>query len=174
MNPKSRRNASFILSPISARVQPVGTFGYMRISSWCPASSSWYAFGGSMFTILRSVLIIGVIFYFSPERQAGTGSADGGTGGDERNQDLPVAIDGKAEATWRRMAVAVTEEAVRTAVQDKVEAAGFRLKEYTPRSSPEGMTKSLAAKDGPRPREAEPKALLGPGIRCVYRCDGTE
>lgn len=176
MNPKSTRNASFILSPISGRVQPGGTFGCVRISSWCRASWSRYAFGGSMFTLLRSVLIIGVIFYFSPERrQAQTGPAEGGTAGDELGKGLPASIDGKAaEAPWKKMAVAVTEEAVRTAVQDKVESAGFRLKEYASRSAPEGMSKTLAAKDGPRAQEAELKGLSGPGIRCVYRCDGTE
>jgi hypothetical protein len=128
-----------------------------------------------MFTILRSVLIIGVIFYFSPERQPQPGPAEGATAGAELARQLPATIDGKAaEPPWKKMAVAVTEEAVRAAVQDKAEAAGFRFREHTPRSAPEGMLKALAAKDEPRPQEVDPKGLSGPGVRCVYRCDGTE
>src|SRR5688500_17963045 len=120
MNPKSMRNASFILSPISGRLLPGSTSGRTRISSCCRASWSRYAFGGSMFTLLRSVLIIGVIFYLSPERQARTGSEEGGTAGDDLGKQLPLSVDGKAaEAPWKKMAVVVTEEAVRKAVQDK-------------------------------------------------------
>jgi hypothetical protein len=127
-----------------------------------------------MFTLLRGVLIIGVIFYFSPERQVHNRPAsDGGPASEDLGRDLPSSVDGKAaETTWKKMAVAVTEEAVRTAVQDKAEAAGFRLKEHTARLASEGVQKTLAARDGARLQEVDPKGA--PGIRCVYRCDGTE
>ena len=126
-----------------------------------------------MFTLLRGVLIIGVIFYFSPERQGQTGSPEGGAAGDELDKHLPLPMDGKAaEAAWKKMAVAVTEEAVRSAVQDKTEAVGLRLKDHAPWAALESTQRALSAKDGARPQDAD--KLSGAGIRCVYRCDGTE
>jgi hypothetical protein len=128
-----------------------------------------------MFTLLRGVLIIGVLFYFSPERQARTGSPDGGMAGEEPGKRPPVLLDGKAaEATWKKMAVAVTEEAVRAAVQDKAEAAGLRLRDHAPWAALDGAHKAASARDGARPQDGDPKSIAGQAIRCVYRCDGTE
>ena len=125
-----------------------------------------------MFTLLRSVLIIGVIFYFSPERHAQTGS-EGDAVGDGIAKRVPLAVDGKAaEPTWKKMAVVVTEEAVRNAVQDRAEAAGLRLKDHA-WSALDGSQKAVSAKAAARDQEADLK-LSGPGVRCVYRCDGAE
>jgi hypothetical protein len=125
-----------------------------------------------MFTLLRGVLIIGVIFYFSPERQALTRS-EGDPVDDEIANRVPLAVEGKAaESTWKKMAVVVTEEAVRNAVQDRAEAAGLRLKDHA-WSARDGSQKALPSKGAARSQEADLK-LSGPGVRCVYRCDGAE
>jgi hypothetical protein len=138
-----------------------------------PRILAQYAFGGSMFTLLRSVLIIGVIFYLSPERQAQTGSPEGATVDDEVGKRVPLALDAKtAEATWKKMAVVVTEEAVRHAVQDRADAAGLRLKDHA-WSVLDRTQKAIPAKDGARSQETDLK-VSGQAVRCVYRCDGAE
>ena len=67
-----------------------------------------------MFTLLRSVAVIGLIFYFSPARQAGQPQRE-----EDRNpaQALP-AVEAE-DGAWNRLVGTLKEEVVRTAVNDK-------------------------------------------------------
>jgi hypothetical protein len=133
-----------------------------------------------MFTVLRGVLVIGVIFYLSPARHPRSdGSSGSGTGtvADEIRKGMSIAegkvADGKAaDGAWKRLAVAVTEEAVRSAVQEKAHAAGLRLKDNAQWSVLDS-TQKAPAKDGAR-QDPDPKAPPGQSVRCVYHCDSTE
>ena len=129
-----------------------------------------------MFTIARAILIIGLIFYFSPARHEGSDAAGGSQANAPANalkEAVGPAETKAAEGPWKRLAAVVTEEAVRTVVSEKAQAAGLRLKDDTQWSVVEGAQKALASRNGAMAEDAEAKASAQ-GVRCAYRCDGTE
>ena len=129
-----------------------------------------------MFTVARAILIIGLIFYFSPARHEGSDAAGGSQANAPANalKEAFAPTETKAaEGPWKRLAAVVTEEAVRTVVSEKAQAAGLHLKDDAQRSALEAAQKALAARNGATAEDAEAKASAQ-GVRCVYRCDGTE
>ncbi len=126
-----------------------------------------------MFTLFRSVVIIGLIFYFSPAREGGEAQQ---AGEDRQPPPAPHAPADAQDGSWNRLVGSVKEEVVRTAVNDKALSdkalgAGLRMSENAARS--------LVAPAKPAsPRTADPdwalRAAHDPSVRCVYRCDGTE
>jgi hypothetical protein len=119
-----------------------------------------------MFSLIRGVIIVAVIFYFSPERDLSEPEQKA-RGEGPPTATLPPALveDGNShDGFWNRIVGSVTEEVVRTTVNSKAQEAGLRFKEtaWLPETSP----KSVAA-------EAAPTSP-GQSVRCVYRCDDTE
>jgi hypothetical protein len=105
-----------------------------------------------MFSLIRGLIIVGVIFYFSPARDTGEPEQQAAGG------RMPVAAvsppssrgSNPEESLWDRIVGSFTEEVVRTAVNGKAHEAGLRLTEAAGRDSP------------------------GQSVRCIYRCDGAE
>lgn len=125
-----------------------------------------------MFTLLRCVIIVGLIFYFSPEREAGLPWS----GEEERRAaDTPqdVAKDEVQEGTWERLVGSVKEDALRTAAQGKALSAGLRLKDDATRLLADAQPRASE-----RSRSSDQawalRATQDPPRRCVYRCDGAE
>ncbi len=131
-----------------------------------------------MFTLLRSVAIIGLIFYLSPARE--TDQSQRHTGEERKPAQAPAPLPAEdPDSAWNRLVGNLKEEVVRTAVNDKALtdkalSAGLRVSENAARS--------LVAPSKPtppeRPRLADPGWTLrpaeDPSVRCVYRCDGSE
>ncbi len=131
-----------------------------------------------MFTLFRSVAIIGLIFYFSPARE--TGQPQHQT--EEERKPAAAPALGPAEAQdgpWNRLVGNFKEEVVRTAVNDKAISdkaisAGVRMSENAARSL------VVPAKPAPRSdaRLTTPewalRAAEDPSVRCIYRCNETE
>ena len=120
-----------------------------------------------MFSLIRGVIIVAVIFYFSPERDLSEPEqkARGGEGPPTATMPPALVEDGNSQdGLWNRIVGSVTEEVVRTTVNSKAQEAGLRFKEtaWLPETSP----KSAAAEAG--------RISPGQSVRCVYRCDGTE
>jgi hypothetical protein len=135
--------------------------------------SSCSEFEKPMFTLLRGVAIIGVIFYFSPARDLGEGHAKGG---EERRPAPHATASSEAhEAPWNRLVGSLKEEAVRTAVNEKTLSAGLRLKDNATRLLA-GAPAVPAPPERPRSSDAEwaLREAFDPSVRCIYRCDGTE
>jgi hypothetical protein len=127
-----------------------------------------------MFTVLRSVAIIGLIFYFSPARNLG--ETERQKGGEERRPASgPSAPSEAHESPWNRLVGSLKEEAVRTAMNEKTLSTGLRLKD-----SATGLLAEAPAVPTPpeRPHSSDVQWALreafDPSVRCVYRCDGTE
>jgi hypothetical protein len=129
-----------------------------------------------MFTLLRSVVVVGLIFYFSPVRE--TGQPQHKPDEDERRPALTEASGASApgapeDGPLNRLADSLKEEVVRTAVNEKTLAAGLRLgaaralmdqpSKPTPTEKPRSPAQELAL-----------RASIDPLVRCVYRCDGSE
>ena len=129
-----------------------------------------------MFTLLRSVVIVGLIFYFSPARE--TGQSQYNQGDDERRSasseaSASSAPGGPEDGPLNRLADSLKEEVVRTAVNEKTLAAGLRLgaaralmdqpSKPAPTEKPRSSAQELAL-----------RASIDPSVRCVYRCDGSE
>jgi hypothetical protein len=127
-----------------------------------------------MFTLLRGVAIVGLIFYFSPARQTG---APQGQPDREESRPVPVAAPSTPvearEGAWNRLVGSLKEEVVRTAVNEKTLSAGLRLSAARPLM--EASPKPASA-DRVRPFDQEWPLRPGqdPSVRCVYRCDGAE
>jgi hypothetical protein len=126
-----------------------------------------------MFSMIRGVIIIGLIFYFSPERDIGEPEqARGGEQTPTPTLSPPVAEDTQT-GLWSRIVASLTEEAVRTTVTGKAQEAGLRLKEAS--LSLEPSQKSASAETArSADRDAAGRASPGQSVRCVYRCDGAE
>jgi hypothetical protein len=128
-----------------------------------------------MFTLLRGVAIIGLIFYFSPARDLGQGHQKGGEERRPAPAPYPTAPSEAHESPWNRLVGSLKEEAVRTAMNEKTLSAGFRLKDTATR-----LLADAPAVPAPpeRPRSSDVEWALreafDPSVRCVYRCDGTE
>jgi hypothetical protein len=127
-----------------------------------------------MFTLLRSVVIIGLIFYFSPAREAGQPQSSEGDG-----KPAQAAPAGAEDGAWNRLVGTLKEEVVRTAVNDKALSdkalsAGLRMSENAARAL--AAPPKAAPADKPRPVDPDwsSRAAHDPSVRCVYRCDGAE
>ena len=119
-----------------------------------------------MFSLIRGVIIVAVIFYFSPERDLGEPEQKARGGERPPTATAPPALveDGRThESLWNRIVSSLTEEVVRTTVNSKAQEAGLRLKETTWLPEPSPKSAAEAARSTP-----------GASVRCVYRCDGTE
>jgi hypothetical protein len=126
-----------------------------------------------MFTLLRSVAIIGLIFYFSPARDLG--QTERQKGGEERRPEpRPSPLSEAHESPWNRLVGGLKEEAVRTAMNEKTLSAGLRLKDGAARLLEAPAV--LAPPERPRSPDVEwaLREAYDPSVRCVYRCDGTE
>jgi len=176
----TRCNGSFMLSAFSPGMVPACTFAGAAALASCPLFLSRVAF---MFTVLRSVVIIGLIFYFSPARE--TGQREPGEDRKPRQTPPPSAVAEAQESAWNRLVGGLKDEAVRTvvndkALSDKAFSAGVRMSENAARSLLAQPKAALAEKAAPaeKPRLAEAdgaaRAAQDPSVRCVYRCDGSE
>ena len=129
-----------------------------------------------MFTLIRGVVIVGLIFYFSPVRDRGEPEPQGGSGERElaSGVSLRSAQAGLAQqGLWSWISGSFAEEAVRTAVTDKAQEAGLRLKDRVASLSEPSLKGTLPATLPPE-RNAPSQSISGASVRCVYRCDGTE
>ena len=129
-----------------------------------------------MFSLIRGVIIIGLIFYFSPERDLGEPEqqARGGERAPTSTASPPISEDGKSQdGLWNRIIGSLTEEVVRTAVNDKAQEAGLRLKEAS-LSLSQPAPKSASMETARSDRDTAGRASPGQSIRCIYRCDGAE
>jgi hypothetical protein len=129
-----------------------------------------------MFTLLRSVVIIGLIFYFSPAREAGQPQTSGEDG---KPAQAPPAPAGAEDGAWNRLVGTLQEEVVRTAVNDKTLAdkalsAGLRMSENAARALAAPSKAAPADKLRPADPDWSSRAAHDPSVRCVYRCDGAE
>jgi hypothetical protein len=128
-----------------------------------------------MFSLIRGIIIVGLIFYFSPERDI---SEPEWQRRGERAPDAtaPPALveDGNTQdGLWNRIVGSLAEEAVRTTVNGKAQEAGLRLKEASLSLEPSAKSASADAVRS-ADRDAEGQASPGQSVRCVYRCDGAE
>jgi hypothetical protein len=112
-----------------------------------------------MFTIVRGVLIIAAIFYFSPVRNVGDQRS---TAAQLAKFPSTEAAGGFLAALWASVAGDIAEDAVRTSAESYVGELGLRLSDAsTARRSAAAVT--LRGGD-----------TQGASVRCVYRCDGAE
>ena len=130
-----------------------------------------------MFSLIRGVIIIGLIFYFSPERDMGESEphAYGGERTPAPTALPPMSDDSKSQnGLWNRIVGSLAEEVIRTAVEERVQDTGRGLKEASlalQESSPKSAsTKTVRSSD----RDAAGRVSPGESVRCVYRCDGAE
>lgn len=122
-----------------------------------------------MFSLIRGALIVGVIFYLSPLRGVDeTGHQNGGP------IPSPFAAEGHPakDALWSQVVGSATDKVARTAVNETARAAGVRLKTQAAMVLAERPTPA----DNLRQPELDEAArnLATQGVRCVYRCDGSE
>ena len=128
-----------------------------------------------MFSLIRGIIIVGLIFYFSPTRDMG--EPEHPARGERMSTTVsPPASDGRIaqDVLWSRIVGGLTEEVVRTAVNEKVQDTGQGLKEASlalqESSSKSASTKIVRSSD----REAAGRVSPGESVRCIYRCDGAE
>ena len=131
-----------------------------------------------MFTLVRSVIIIGIIFYFSPvrDRKESAKPVSGGHGatlaeasqgeGEAANEILTSVVGGITQEVAR----AAVNDFARTAIKDKTKEAGLRLKEHVAWSEPTQRPPVTA----PSTTNRDMANKASHSVRCVYRCDGTE
>ena len=118
-----------------------------------------------MFTLVRGVLIIAAIFYFSPERNSGDPAA---TGGEPAGSPTAAARGGNfLAALWNSFAGDVAEDAVRTSAETYAGDLGLRLSDASAARRWAGGT-SWAGDPRSEPKDGSAS------VRCVYRCDGAE
>jgi hypothetical protein len=118
-----------------------------------------------MFTVVRGVLIIAAIFYFSPVRNAGDEQP---TGAQAVSPPTAAARGGSfLVALWNSFAGDVAEDAVRTSAETYVADLGLRLSDAS--AARRGVAASRVSD-----LRSDAKDGQGSSVRCVYRCDGTE
>ena len=130
-----------------------------------------------MFTLIRGVIIVGLIVYFSPMRDGGQPEQKTGRGEREpaAATAAPATQAGLAQqGLWGWIPGSLAEDVVRTAVTDKAQEAGLRLKDHVARSLPERSPKAVAVATLPPERDATGRGSPSASVRCVYRCDGAE
>jgi hypothetical protein len=130
-----------------------------------------------MFTLIRGVIIIGLIFYLSPVRHTGAPERQPPDG--ERTPVPPTSsrspeVAKTEDGLWNRMVGSFAEEAVRTAVTSKAQDAGLRLKDHAPWALSDLSTKPASTGTLRSPDRDAERASPGVSVRCVYRCDGAE
>jgi hypothetical protein len=127
-----------------------------------------------MFTLLRSVVIVGLIFYFSPTRE--NGYLQQKPSGEERRPapaDAPRPSLEIQDGALNRFVGSLKEEVVRAAVNEKTLTAGLRataaqaLMEAS--FKPEATEKARSSD-----QDTALRGGIDPSVRCVYRCDGSE
>jgi hypothetical protein len=122
-----------------------------------------------MFTFLRGVMIVAVIFYFSPARVAQ--NTDGSQPPSLQPGTSVVLQEAKSGAFvrfWSRLVDSFVDEAVQEVVDDTTGALGLA-----------GDADPSLAADAPWTAAASlqhrsPQEDAGQPVRCVYRCDGVE
>ena len=130
-----------------------------------------------MFSLIRGVIIVGLIVYFSPVRDRGEPEHPGAGEKSIPVSTAPAPGPEPSEHQDRllgRLVGNLTEDVVRTAVNDRTQA-GLRLKEQLASHLLQPSTKSATASMA-RSSERETAGRSNPGqpVRCIYRCDGTE
>jgi hypothetical protein len=139
------RKTSFILFPDSSRASYAARTGYVMVLH----RSSFQAIGRFMFSILRSIVIVGAIFYYSPVRQQGDGMASIETFFTPKKGEPSTAAPAPAadnsshlETVWKAL-----PDSAKQAVVDKIlTTSGFPVS---------GSAKSA---DTLRPEDREPAA----------------
>jgi hypothetical protein len=129
-----------------------------------------------MFTLFRAVVIIGLIFYFSPERDPGQPERPA------RDGDRITASVGRGISEARdtsnslrdRILGSLGQEVIRTAVNNKAEVAGLRLGDQVFGHSSGPSSKSAMVESLRRDREPTDGGSTGQSVRCIYRCDEAE
>lgn len=130
-----------------------------------------------MFTLIRGVIIVGLIFYFSPVRDRGEPGQQTGRGEREPASAAaaPATQAGLAQqGLWGWIPGSLAEDVVRTAVTDKAQEAGLRLKDQVARSLPERSPKAVSVATLPPERDLALRGSPSASVRCIYRCDGAE
>jgi hypothetical protein len=126
-----------------------------------------------MFTLIRAVVIIGLIFYLSPERGLDRPERPA------RDGDRLTALTAgprtseagdTSESLWDRLVGNFGQEVVQAAVNNKAEAIGDQV--FGP--SGESSAKSAMADSLRLDRELTDGTSPGQSVRCIYRCDGAE
>jgi hypothetical protein len=129
-----------------------------------------------MFTLLRSVVIVGLIFYFSPTRE--NGYLQHKSSGEERrpapaDAPRPSASLEIQDGALNRFVGSLKEEVVRAAVNEKTLTAGLRAT-----AAQALMEASVKPEATEKARSSDQDTALrggiDPSVRCVYRCDGSE
>jgi hypothetical protein len=124
-----------------------------------------------MFTLFRAVVIIGLIFYFSPEHDPDRPARDG-----DRMTASTAAprISEARDSLWDRLVTSFGQEVVRTAVNNRAEAVGLRLGDQAFLPSAVSAAKSATVDSLRRDREPADGISPGQSVRCIYRCDEAE
>ena len=127
-----------------------------------------------MFTLFRAVVIIGLIFYFSPEHDPDRLERAARDGDRMAASTAGPRISEARDSLWDRLVGSFGQEVVRTAVNNRAEAVGLRLGDqaFLP---PVGSSAKSAMVDSLR-RDHEPTDGLSAGhsVRCIYRCEEAE
>ena len=129
-----------------------------------------------MFSLIRSVIIIGLIFYFSPARELR--EAQHHTPEEERALPSPQgrlasAASNLEDGLWGRIAGNLGRDAVRSAVNDRVQAAGPSLRDDTPWSQ-SSLSARPASATPSRPFDRAAAEQDNKSRRCIYRCGAAE
>lgn len=131
-----------------------------------------------MFTLLRGVIIVGLIFHFSPARDPGRSAAHSG---EERRKPAstdaprPYDSDDAQAGAWSGLVGSLGQQIVRTTANDQALSIGLRLRDNGAQTISEASRKAAASVRS-QSYDGQP-ALRGsqdPSLRCVYRCDGAE
>jgi hypothetical protein len=130
-----------------------------------------------MFSLIRGLVIIGLIFYFSPARDIGDIEPSPAAAKPHPASTESQEAQGRSkllDGLLSRLAGGVTEDVVRTAAYDKAQSAALRLRDSTSWSLPDSTPKTTS--DGRRSAtsEAALRTSAAQGVRCVYRCDASE
>ena len=137
-----------------------------------------------MFSLIRGVIIVGLIFYFSPVRDP-SGPEHQGPGAEQAATSSSVpggasfgsdAQEGAQEGAWSRIVASLKEEVVRTAIHDKAQGLGLRPGDEAswPLARPNPKSASADTVRSPDRDAAAARANPSQSVRCVYRCDGAE
>ena len=131
-----------------------------------------------MFSLIRCIIVIALIFYFSPARDPQQPERQPSVGQRtllSRGSSLASEARNSEDGLWERIVGSFAKEAVRSAVNDKVQSAGLSLKDEAPWPQPElsgrpaSATPSRPTDRNPAERDSQSKSA-----RCIYRCDAAE